>query len=121
MTSGVSITDWSGYVLADWGQDVTLFVATQTVDNITGGQTTSYGGGITIRGVFSEHQDTYTNAKSGKLENVDAIFGAQIADTVRKYDRINAQGSDYIVLAVRPVNGDGSTHLYDKCLLALET
>jgi len=121
MTSGISITDWSNFALADWGQDVTLYVATKTLDNITGEERISYGGGVTIKGVFSEHQDSYTDSKSGLLKGIDAIFQAQITDTVIKNDRITAQGDDYIVLAVRPVNGDGSTHLYDKCLLALES
>ena len=121
MTSGISITDWSKFAFADWGQDVTLYVSTQAFDNITGENTNSYGAATTIKGIFSEHQDTYTDAKSGRLESIDAIFQAQTVTGVKKYDRIMAQGNTYTVKAVRPVNGDGSTHLYDKCLLALES
>lgn len=119
----LSVADFDQILDNFGGRQVAHVVITKTTSNISGQETLSEAGPVTIKAYFMRTGQDWDYAKEGFLENGDAVLLSKYATGVVKDDIITVEGINYRVREAYDVpgvfdsTGSGTAFVYTACNL----
>lgn len=103
--SGLTRSDWENSAFADFARAIELSSVTITKSNVSGADTRTYAPYGNINAIFSLRGEVpvFYRDEEGLYQDADAYCSVPIATIINVYDKVRADGIEYLVKTVKEV------------------